>query len=255
MQNNTFSGLFVGQNIVSLLRVDSTNSYLRNELTKSTPLPEGTVILAEEQYAGRGQKNSAWLSQPGKNLTFSILLNPTFLSPEKQFMLNKAVCIAINDVLSTIIGEGLKIKWPNDIYVNNDKLGGILIENNIRGGKINYSIIGIGLNVNQLEFPQSLKNVTSVSKILQQDYDLKTLLNEICRAIEWRYLQLKEGMYELLDYDYLKKLYRLGKSHQFLIDGSERTGVITGVNEQGFLEVEFSKGLQAFRFKEIAFVI
>lgn len=254
MQNNTFSRLFVGQNIVVLKRVDSTNNYLKNELSNSTPLPEGTVILAEEQFAGRGQVNNIWYSEPGKNLTFSLLLLPVFLNPEKQFLLNQSISLAINDALAIIIGAGVKIKWPNDIYVNNDKLGGILIESSIRGSVLKHAVIGIGLNINQLNFSSDIKNVTSLKKILHQDYDILVLLNELCKSIENRYLQLRDGNFDLIRQEYIRNLYRLNEKARFNIKGHDVEGMITGVDENGLLEVFIDEEIRKYNFKEIAFV-
>lgn len=254
MQNNTFSTLFVGRNVVTLERIDSTNNYLKNQLSNSTPLPEGTVIMAEEQYAGRGQINNIWLSEPKKNLTFSLLLSPTFLNPEQQFLLNKAISIGINDALTKIIGTDVKIKWPNDIYFKDSKLGGVLIENILRGKNWMYAIIGIGLNVNQIDFPQDIRKVTSLKKILHQDYDLTTVLEHLCKCIEFRYLELREEKFELINKFYLESLYKLQENHLFEINGLRTEGKITGVNEQGMLEVEIAGKLRIFNFKEITFV-
>lgn len=254
MQNNTFSRLFVGQNVVTLKRVDSTNDYLKKELTKSTPLPEGTVILAEEQYAGRGQVNNTWCSEPGKNLTFSLLLCPTFLNPEKQFLLNQSISIAINDTLVKIIGDGVKIKWPNDIFFKDCKLGGVLIENILRGNNLKYSVIGIGLNINQLDFNPDIKNVTSLKKILHQDYDILAVLADLCRSIEQRYLQLRAAKYSMIEQKYLECLYKLNEVHTFRIGEQELDGIISGVDKNGFLEVLFEGELLKYNFKEIAFV-
>ncbi len=160
--------LFIGQHIIELDSVDSTNSYLKNLLSNSKPLPDGTVIMADHQYAGRGQSNNEWQTEYGKNLTFSIYLKPNFLTLNHQFNLNKAISLGINDCLRTIIGEGCKIKWPNDIYYENQKLGGVLIENITSGSNIKASIIGISLNVNQITFSENLNNATSISKILQK---------------------------------------------------------------------------------------
>ncbi|RYG09111.1 MAG: biotin--[acetyl-CoA-carboxylase] ligase, partial [Chitinophagaceae bacterium] len=156
MQNNTFSTLFVGQNLIKLSAVDSTNNFLKNLVSNSEPLPEGTVIMADDQYAGRGQQNNVWKAEPGKNLTFSLLLRPTFLRLNQQFLLNMAVSIAVNDVLGGLLGSTVSIKWPNDIYFRNLKMGGMLIENNIVGNGIKTAIIGIGSNVNQQNFEAEL---------------------------------------------------------------------------------------------------
>ena len=254
LQNNTFPTLFVGQNIVTLKRVDSTNNFLKNELSKSTPLLEGTVIMADEQFAGRGQTNNTWVSEPGKNLTFSLLLLPRFLNPENQFLLNKSISIGINDVLTRIIGENLKIKWPNDIYFNDNKLGGILIENILRGNIINSSIIGIGLNINQTEFPADIKNVTSLKQILHRDYDLTELLAELCSSIEYRYLQLRAGKLDAIDSEYLNNLYKLEQIHTFRMGDQEIEGLITGIDKNGLLEISIDGKLRKYNFKEIAFI-
>jgi len=254
LQSNTFLGLFVGQNIITLKFVDSTNSYLKDMLSKSKPILEGTVILAVEQSAGRGQLGRVWHSESGKNLTFSILLNPSFLPIEKQFDLNKAVSLAINDVLSKYIGTSAKIKWPNDSYVGNRKIGGMLIENNIHGNLLKHAIIGIGLNVNQVSFPSVLKNVTSFSKLLQRDHDLLHLLKEICGAVEARYLQLKAGKFKEIGAEYLSKLYLLNEWSMYRINGKLQSGKICGVNAIGYLEVETENQIKEYGLKEIEFI-
>jgi BirA family transcriptional regulator, biotin operon repressor / biotin---[acetyl-CoA-carboxylase] ligase len=255
LQNNTFPRLFVGQNIVRLKRVDSTNNYLKDQLANSTPFPEGTVILAEEQYAGRGQVNNVWISEPGKNLTLSLLLLPRFLSPDKQFLLNQSISTAINDVLMEIIGVNAKIKWPNDIYFGNKKLGGILIENILRGSLVKSSVVGIGININQVDFKEVNSNATSLKEILHQDYDIGEFLQLLCTAVEKRYLQLRAGKFELIERDYLNALYRLNEIHTFKIDAQQVQGQIVGVNKNGLLEIYIGGKLRTYGFKEIEFVI
>lgn len=254
MQNNTFLGLFVGHNIVTLKEVDSTNTYLKQALSNSTPFAEGTVIMAEAQLAGRGQTHNSWHSQAGLNLTFSILLNPHFLPVDKQFELNKAMSLALNDVLEKYFGAEAKIKWPNDSYIGQDKIGGMLIENILQGDRIKHAIIGIGLNVNQTDFPLSLQNVTSFKKILHTDYDLKMLLAEICKSVEARYLQLRAGNIAQIHQSYLKKLYLLGEWAKFKMDGRIENGRILGIHPAGYLEVETEAGIREFGLKEIEFL-
>ncbi|MGB4775592.1 MAG: biotin--[acetyl-CoA-carboxylase] ligase [Daejeonella sp.] len=254
LQNNTFSGLFVGNNIVTLNEVDSTNSYLKDVLSKSAPLLEGTVIMAEKQYAGRGQMDSTWLSEAGKNLTFSVLLNPSFLSIDRQFDLSKVVSLALNDMLSLYFGDSAKIKWPNDSYINNQKIGGILIENIIQGNRIKHAIIGIGLNVNQTDFEPALKNVTSFKKILNVDYKLASLLADICKAIEVRYLQLKAGKISEITTCYLQKLYLFNQLVSFKIGGEVKRSKIIGVSQEGKIKLETKGTIKEFGLKEIEFI-
>ena len=210
--------------------------------------------MAESQYAGRGQLSNIWASEPGKNLTFSILLKPAFLSPEKQFNLNKAISLAINDVLCTYFPHQASIKWPNDNYVNNEKIAGLLIENMVQGNKIKSSIIGIGMNVNQVFFSESITNVTSFAKILHKDYDLKILLSEICAAVEVRYLQLRSGHSDKLDTEYLSRLYKYNIVSRFVIDGECQNGKISGISPQGYLQVDLGDEIRQFGLKEIQFV-
>ena len=254
MQNNTFSGLFVGQNLIILKEVSSTNTFLRDALSKSTPFLEGTVIMAEKQFAGRGQTNNIWLSEERKNLTFSILLNPSFLPVERQFELNKAISVALNDVLKAYVGKSALIKWPNDSYIGNKKVAGILIENIVNGSQIRHAIVGIGLNVNQTEFPASLNNVTSLKEGLHKDYDLKVLLAEICNAVEARYLQLRAGRYEKITRDYMDSLYLFNEWSLFKTEKGVLNGKIIGVSKSGQLEIETTEGISFFNNKEIEFV-
>ena len=254
MQNNIFLGLFVGHNTVTLKEVDSTNSYLKQALSKSTPLPEGTVIMAETQFSGRGQTQNVWHSEPGKNLTLSILLNPRFLEVQRQFDLNIAVSLAINDVLTRYFGNAALIKWPNDSYIEDEKIGGMLIENIIQGSQIKHAIIGVGLNINQSEFPAILQKVTSFRKILHADYDLNIIKNEICGSVEARYLQLKAGRIESMKLEYLNKLYLLNLWSDYKINGQIIAGKIVDVTSQGFLQLETEKGLQEFALQQIQFI-
>ncbi|SKB73257.1 biotin--[acetyl-CoA-carboxylase] ligase [Daejeonella lutea] len=254
MQNNTFSGLFVGQNLITLKEVASTNTFLKDALSKSTPLLEGTVIMAEKQFAGRGQTDNTWLSEERMNLTFSILLNPSFLRVDQQFEFNKAISVALIDVLGTYVGDDALIKWPNDLYIGGRKTGGMLIENIVTGNKIKHAIVGIGLNVNQTNFPVSLKNVTSLKQRLHKDYDLLVLLGEICSAIEARYLQLKAGHTKKISLDYMNSLYLLNQRASFKTKDGFLEGKIIGVNSSGQLEMETPGGRVFFNNKEVEFI-
>ena len=206
MQNNTFSTLFVGQNLIKLSDVDSTNNFLKLLVSKSEPLPEGTVIMADNQFAGRGQQQSSWQSEPGKNLTFSLYLHPVFLPVTKQFLLNMAISVALNKALRQITGVDIKIKWPNDIYYGHKKLGGVLIENMLSGQTYKTGIIGIGINVNQVDFSGDVKGrAISLTQILQKNVNLIALLAVICSHIESQYLKLRANQYSSLQADYLEQ--------------------------------------------------
>lgn len=255
LQNNIFSALFVGQNLLTLKEVNSTNDFLKNLLSNSKPLPEGTVIMAESQVAGRGQQDNKWHSQPGKNLTISILLKPSFLSPATQFDLTRAMSLGVFDALQPLLGNSLKIKWPNDIYYGDKKLGGMLIENLVQGTQIKNSIIGIGLNINQETFPDDASRAISTKQILQKDYDLRTLLSDICSHIEAWYLKLRASKTETIRIAYLDRLYWLNQQKMFRSNKGTFIGVITNVKNNGLLVVKDDKGQELeFNLKEIEFL-
>jgi BirA family transcriptional regulator, biotin operon repressor / biotin---[acetyl-CoA-carboxylase] ligase len=254
LQNNIFSGLFVGQNLVTLPQVDSTNTFLKNRVANSEPLPEGTVIMAEDQLAGRGQQQNKWFSAKNQSLTCSILLKPDFLPLQQQFNLNRVVSLGIYDALLPIAGYNLKMKWPNDVYIGNRKLGGVLIENLVQGQSIKYTIIGIGLNVNQTTFPEWVPNPVSLRQILQTDYDIKALMFEICRQIERWYIKLKAGNDSQIREAYEKILYKLHLAARFKADDVIFDGTIVGVSADGLLQVEREGNVQTYNLKEIKFL-
>ncbi len=253
MQSNVFLTRFVGHYLVKLTKVDSTNNYLKLLLANTKPLAQGTVIMAEEQFAGRGQNNNKWLSQAGKNLTFSIFLQPHFLAAHQQFKLNQAITLGITDCLTKILGNSCKIKWPNDIYFNDDKIGGILIENRVRGHKISESVIGIGLNVNQTTFDEDLKNANSLTNILGVNFDLMTLLADILLAIESRYFELEVA--NNLDTLFISRLFNLNQLCQFNNGKHIFEAKIVGVTHTGLLVLETNEGLQSYNFKEVELVV
>lgn len=255
MQNSIFSTLFIGQNLVKLSEVDSTNTYLKDLVSKSKPLIDGTVIMADRQFAGRGQKDNVWFSQDGQNLTCSIYLKSSFLAVNEQFFLNIAICLGITDCLITLLNNDCSIKWPNDLFYKNRKLGGILIENNIKGYQLKESIIGIGLNINQTDFGDLENNATSIAKILHQNYDITNLLIQICDSIEKRYLQLKSGQKTILAADYQKRLFLLNQLSRFEIKNKIIEGEIIGVSPEGYLIMKIDGESHQFDLKEVKFII
>lgn len=210
--------------------------------------------MAEGQYAGRGQQQNRWHSDPGKNLTFSLLLNPGFLPVTQQFDLTRAVSLGIIDALEPFLGNQLKIKWPNDIYYADGKLGGILIENLIQGNHIKNSVIGIGLNINQDSFPAEVPNAVSLKQILHRDYDLKFLLSEICKNIEAAYLNLKAGRFELVRKAYTERLYWLNEDKMFKSNNRVFKGSIKNVKDDGLLIVNNGILDEEYNFKGIEFL-
>ena len=249
--------LFVGQNIIHLKSVDSTNSYA-TELLRQIIVSDGTVIYTFEQEKGRGQRGNSWESEPNKNVAFSLILYPAFLSAEKQFLLTKMCSLALSDLMAELIGftdkpKQIHIKWPNDIYVNDKKIAGILIENNLRDHIIQSTVIGVGLNVNQLKF-NSTKNATSLKQLADSAFDLLQVVEHLCKFMEARYLQLKGGKLETIDSAYLDRLYRLNIWAEYTANEQLFEGKIIGVSAAGKLRIELRSGeIKSFDLKEITF--
>ncbi|TAE01047.1 MAG: biotin--[acetyl-CoA-carboxylase] ligase [Bacteroidetes bacterium] len=230
----------------------STNE-VATDLIAHSSVFEGCVIITSQQTAGKGQRGNRWEANPDQNLTFSLILQPDFLSPEYQFQLNVAVSLAVYDVLSVFLGSELKVKWSNDIYYRNQKLGGILIENILQGNRIKYSVVGIGLNVNQTEFSYSKAN--SLANLTNKKYDLQVLLPQILESLEVRYLKLRQNHYSQMKSEYLQNLYWYQEKHTFLdVDNQAFTGEIIGIDAIGKLAVAVEKKIKYFNFKEIVFV-
>ena len=217
---------------------------------------EGDIIWAEQQTAGRGQRGHTWLSGEGLNLTFSAVLEPTFLPAQEQFSLLQVVALALVDALKEYNIEA-RIKWTNDIYVDDKKLVGILMEHKLQGSQIGRTIAGIGININQTEFCSSLPNPTSIRLVTGNQYDRKQVLRSIAKHLMHRYQMLKQGEQATLHADYLGKLYKLGEEQTFALpDGTRFQGTIIGVEPQGALKIADTEGPEhKFLFKEVEFVL
>lgn len=244
------STLFIGQKLVFVPECHSTNT-LAMELAQKAASPEGTVVITANQTSGRGQRGNTWEAAPGQNLTFSVILQPTFLEVTQQFYLTKVISLGLIDFLSEAINMKSFIKWPNDIIVQEKKICGILIENSISATKIAQSIGGIGLNVNQTDF--LLTTPTSMALQAGHTFDLNAQLNMLLQKIEGRYLQLRAGKYQQLKESYHQNLYWLNEEHQFESAGKFFSGTIKGVDDIGKLIVHHGKESK-FDLKEIRFV-
>ena len=243
----------IGNLIIRLEVTDSTNNYANQQIRGNT-IPEGTVFLTYEQTAGRGQLKNVWESEPGKNLIFSIVFCPDFLAIRRQFMLSKVVTLGIYKALNKYV-DSLKIKWPNDIYAGNQKLGGILIENSIMNGLLKSSVVGIGLNVNQTIFRSDAPNPVSMQLLTNQHHDCEIILAEILSGIDGYYALLREGNEEDIDQEFTSVLYRLNEKHDFKAEGEIFEGEILGVNEIGQLLIRKNNGkVLEFHFKEVEFL-
>ncbi|SFS61775.1 biotin--[acetyl-CoA-carboxylase] ligase [Sphingobacterium wenxiniae] len=253
MQNNTFSGLYLRQNLIVLDEVTSTNDYLKNLLSNIKPLPAFTAIMAKHQTQGKGQRGSTWLVEPQQALTFSLLLYPTDLQISQAFNLNIIVCLAIQQWLSQYT-DNVRIKWPNDIYVNDRKICGVLIENQIANLKIKSSIIGIGININQRHFPEDLhQRATSLllETLDQTPQDIESCCLSLLETLAYTYQTYSLSDSNTLFQLYNNLLYRRGVSASFYIQGKEVTGIIQKVNHEGKLVVTIDGEFKDFDLKEI----
>ncbi len=240
--------------IIKLHAIDSTNTYLK-QLAKNSQLEEETVVVAAHQFSGRGQMGNGWISKEGESLTFSIFKRFGALSVERQFMVSMGVSMAVYEALSTLNVPRISIKWPNDIMSANKKIGGILIENVLEGSNLKYSVIGIGLNVNEASFqnlPQasSLKLETGITFILEEV--LALLLKSISKHLE----MLNVATPSSLKQRYESVLFRKGMISVFeFAEGTRFNGIIIGVTDLGELLVETqSNGLQKFQLKEVKLI-
>jgi len=240
-------------NILSFECLPSTNAYLK-ELRSKASLKSGTVIMADYQEAGRGQRGKTWLSENGQGLLFSLYYKPYKQSVEDQFILIKWISVAIVNVLKDSFGlSDACVKWPNDIYVGRKKLGGILIENSIQGEYIQNSIIGIGLNVFQQSFDESLPSAVSLFQLLGESVDLnrKSILIQV---IESFYEQVNKEK-ELVHRAYLKHLMLRGIKALYKIHGKCQNATLLGVHSNGSLELLIEDQKQLFFHGEIEFLL
>lgn len=242
--------LFTGQTLVYMPECHSTNAEALTILQSNAQVAEGTVIITDNQTAGRGQRGNTWESEAGKNLTFSIILKPIFLHPKDQFQLNMAVSLGLYDYLTSQVND-VKIKWPNDMMIDHQKTCGMLIENQINGQQIQSSIIGIGLNVNQESFSSSTPTSMAVKKA--HTFVLNDVLSELLQWIEARYLQLRSQID--LKAEYVEALYGLGEKRSFKSGEEIFEGVITGIDGVGLLEVQVGTGKRYFDLKQVQMLI
>ena len=241
--------------IVRLDETSSTNTELKL-LQQKNPLPEGSMVMTEFQTSGRGQAGNSWYSGKGKNLLFSFLLYPRFIQAKDQFIISRIVSLAIIRVLQQYT-ENITIKWPNDIYWNDKKIAGILIENSLMGQHIEYTIVGIGLNVNEDDFPTHLPNPVSVKQITGDVFDREILLLLLRYEFLMLYQSVESGEVAPIEREYMRHLYRKDGPHWFTDAEGSFVATIKTVLPSGHLVLETypDKEERTFAFKEVSFEI
>ena len=244
----------IGKVLQRFLTVESTNDIAKDMLSKTKP-SSGSVIIADFQTKGRGQRTNSWESEDGKNILCSIILLHQ-IDTELYFYINKIICIAIVELLNELLPkETIEIKWPNDILVNKHKIAGILIENAIINNHIQQSIIGIGLNVNQTNF--QVYNAISLTHCTYQLENREMILQKLLTSIDHWYQNLLHQKYNLIDSVYMNLLYGAHQTFYYISNNEKHTGQITHVNKDGSITILNSALNQSttFYFKEIQFIL
>lgn len=237
--------------IVRLDSVESTNKYC--EVLDLAEVEDFTCYWALEQTAGIGQRGNHWHSAPCLNLTFSLVLKPVWLAAARQFMLTQAISLAITDFLATYhLPHTTHIKWPNDIYVGRKKICGTLTSARLAGDYIATAICGIGLNVNETDFPDWVPNPTSLRQLTGETYDPEEVLHTLLACIEHRYTALRDGAD--ISAEYLGLLLGRGEQRRYTYLGQPVTATIEGVDDYGRLLLTTDEGSQlCCNMKELAY--
>lgn len=242
----------IGSEIIHFKRVDSTSNYIAT-LLKESKVVNGMVILADEQTEGRGQRGAKWQSTPGQNILCSFYIQHNELSINHQQNITHFVSLAILNCLKHF-GLKAKIKWPNDIVIDNKKIAGILIENQFQGRIIKSSIIGIGLNVLQEDF--DFINTTSILKELKNEILLRTVFNQLVYSLNEQLIQLQQQSFSVLEINYTNNLWLLNVPSEYETENGEKfIGIIKGTDSLGKLMIyrEDKSRLESFGLKEIKF--
>ncbi len=241
----------IGSHTVFFEETTSTNDSLKL-LYSSESLPEGAVIHASYQAEGRGQQESRWESEPGKNLLMSVLLIPNFLHADEQLWLNVCICLALRETVEQLSKKAAFIKWPNDIYAGHKKIAGILIENVLQGTKIKHTIVGIGLNVNQTEF--HTHKASSLAFLAGKPLVLSEVRDLVCEKLEHFYSLLRQKQWASLWSLYHQFLYGRGEMAYFKLNGETLEAQILGLDKQGRLHLLINDEVRSFANKEIEFL-
>jgi BirA family biotin operon repressor/biotin-[acetyl-CoA-carboxylase] ligase len=240
--------------LIHISETNSTNNYLQSLCSKQK-VEELTVVVADFQTSGRGQRGNSWESDSGKNLLFSIVIFPEFLEARRQFLISQIISLAIKEELDTYTTD-ISIKWPNDIYWKEKKICGILIENDLMGRNISQSIAGIGININQETFHSFAPNPVSLRQITGKEFDLFEILKNIVLRIQSYYSLLKKGNTESIVCQYEMSLFRKEGMHRFKDTNGEFLARIICVEPEGRLILEDEiLNKRGYMFKEVEYLL
>lgn len=240
--------------VMRLKEVDSTNNYLKNLILDRSP-EEGSLVIADFQTAGRGQMGNGWFSDSGKNLLLSMVVYPEMLPANEQFIISRIASLAVKNCLDQFVDD-IRIKWPNDIYWRDKKIGGILIENSVQGRYIKNSVIGLGLNINQQNFPEDLPNPVSLKEITGIDSDIDNIADIFVREFFMLYREFQQGKISQIEDEYLLDLYRINDYYWYRDENGSFKAKIEGVMPSGHLILKtMDEGeLRYYAFKEVSFI-
>ena len=245
--------LFMGKDLVFMPECHSTNSFALDRCQQVPPPSDGAIIITDNQFAGRGQRGNAWNAAPGANLTFSIIVKPGFLAIADQFLLNVCTALAVADFLEDQGCREVRVKWPNDVFVGTKKVCGILVESQIRGSQLMWSVIGIGLNINQTNF--GVSTATSLSLEIGKSFILDECLSSLVTFVEARYLQVRQTIKDKIVKEYESRLYWVNALHQFESSGRGMfEGWIVGIDAAGRLRISIDEEEASFGTKELVFI-
>ena len=240
--------------IIRLQKTDSTNNYL-HALARPEQLGEGSVVWAEFQTAGRGQIGNSWESAEGENLTFSVVLYPTFLLANRQFLISQITALSVKQTLDRYVDD-ITVKWPNDIYWRDRKICGMLIENDLSGQFIYSSILGIGININQKEFKSNAPNPVSLYQIIGKRTDRENFLQEFLERLYANYLLLLQEKEVLIQEAYRQSLYRREGFYLYEDANGRFEAAIEEIEPSGYLHLRLRDNtIRRYEFKEVRFVI
>lgn len=235
-------------NVIHLDAVTSTNTVAK-ELLQAGEAGEGLIITAEEQTEGRGQLTNVWESEKGLNLLCSVVLCPQHLTVSQQVFMNMAMCLAVCDAVSKVT-RGVKVKWPNDVFIRDRKVAGILVENTLSGNHIRQSIVGIGININQERF--AAKRATSLRMETGTEHQREEILEELIRQLEKRYAQLHLRYFEKIREEYHRQLLGWQELRTFKSGEEVFDGIIQGVDDEGRLVVRYMNQVRKFMVKQVS---
>jgi BirA family transcriptional regulator, biotin operon repressor / biotin---[acetyl-CoA-carboxylase] ligase len=244
----------IGQNIIYFNQVNSTNKFAL-ELIRQNLAENGTVVLAEYQSEGKGQFGREWMSNAYENLMFSIILKHVTNVPSNPFIINKTITLSMFQCISQLLPDSdIKIKWPNDIYADKRKISGILVENNFSGQQLNYSIVGIGLNVNQDFEAVNMLQATSIKSKTGIEMDRPGLLKLILEMVEKNYLLLNKDS-ETVEREFNKNLMCYRQTCDFEIHNRIEQAMIVECDSSGRLVLQIGQQNKPYLHGEIKQII